>query len=398
MSAAADIWALDPTVQFLNHGSYGACPRPVLDAQRAWRDRVEANPGRFFGRDLEGLLDAARGEVASFVGAAPDDIAFVANATAGVAAVLRSLPFSGGDEILVTDHEYGATLNTARFVAERTGALLRVARIPFPIAHEDEAITAVLAAVTPRTRIAIVSHVTSPSAIVLPVERIVEALAARGIDTLVDGAHAPGMIELSIERIGAAYYVGSGHKWLCGPKGVGFLHVRRDRQATVHPLVASHGMTSPRTDRSRFRLTFDWTGTHDPTAALALPSALALLGGLLAGGWPALREANHRLALTGARTLRDTLGTAPGAPDNMLGSMAAVLLPSVDGVAPDVASVAEALVTETFEVPVYELPVLPEAGTASRRPASVVRISAQSYNSPAQYEALGEVLARALRS
>lgn len=154
----------------------------------------------------------------------------------------------------------------------------------------------------------------------------------------------------------------AGRRQLCGPRGVGFLHVRRDRQATGHPLVASHGMTSPRTDRSRFRLTFDWTGTHDPTAALALPSALALLGGLLAGGWPALREANHRLALTGARTLRDTLGTAPGAPDNMLGSMAAVLLPSVDGVAPDVASVAEALVTETFEVAVYELPRPPRGG------------------------------------
>jgi isopenicillin-N epimerase len=213
-SELAAHWALDPEVTFLNHGSFGACPREVLDAQRRWRDRLEAQPVQFLARDLNGLLAEARRGLGTFVGADPDDLAFVANATAAVNAILRSLRFEPGDELLGNDHEYNATLNVMRHVAERDGARVVVARIPFPVPSEDAVVEALLDAVTARTRLALVSHVTSTTAVVFPIERIVAELAARGIATLVDGAHVPGMLPLDIDRIGADWYVGNLHKWL----------------------------------------------------------------------------------------------------------------------------------------------------------------------------------------
>src|SRR5690242_5774441 len=201
-SELAAQWPLDPAITFLNHGSFGSCPRPVLEAQRRWRDRLEAQPVQFLARDLPGLLAAARASLGSFVGADPDDLAFVTNATGAVNAVVRSLRFEPGDELLSDDHEYNATINVLRHVADRDGARVVIARIPFPIGSEDDVVAPILAAVTERTRFALVSHVTSPTALVFPIERIVKELAARGVATLVDGAHAPGMVPIDLERIG----------------------------------------------------------------------------------------------------------------------------------------------------------------------------------------------------
>ena len=328
-SVLARHWRLDPAVTFLNHGSFGACPGPVLDVQREWQDRLEAEPVRFLARELDGHLAASRAALGEFIGANPDDLAFVTNATGAVNAVVRSLSFSPGDEILTTDHEYNAVLNVLGDVAKRDGASVVVVRLPFPGRSADDVVERVLAAVTARTRLAVISHVTSPTALVLPVEQLIPAIAERGIDTLVDGAHAPGMLPLDVDRLGAAYYAGNLHKWVCAPKGAAFLHVRRDRQPGVRPGTISHGANSPLGARSRFRLEFDWQGTLDPTAWLSVPAALTFIGGLVEGGWPGVMARTHGLALEAREALTNVLGgaRAGATPDAMLGSMIAMAMP-----------------------------------------------------------------------
>jgi len=372
-------WLIDPDVVFLNHGSFGACPRAVLDAQNRLRARMERQPLQFLARDLEGLLDEARATLADFVGADAGDLAFVPNVTSGVNAVLRSIPIRAGDEMLVTDQAYGACRNALDFAAGRTGATVRVVPVPFPLAGPDDVLEAVVGAVGPRTRLALLDHVSSPTGVVFPLARLVAELAARGVDTLVDGAHAPGMLPLDLRAIGAAYYAGNCHKWLCAPKGAAFLHVRRDRQAWVRPLTISHGATSPRTDRSRFHLEFDWTGSDDPTAYLCVAESIRFLGALLPGGWPALMAQNHALALEARDVLGQALGVAAPTPDDMIGALAALPLP--DG--PSVALQETLLARFGIEVPIIPWP-LP--------PGRLVRVSCQLYNTRAQYERLATAL------
>ncbi|HEU5321755.1 MAG TPA: aminotransferase class V-fold PLP-dependent enzyme [Methylomirabilota bacterium] len=387
----AALWPLDPGVAFLNHGSFGACPTEVLRHQAALRAELEANPVRFLSRELDDRLDAARAALAAFVGADPDDLGFVTNATSGVNAVVRSLVFAAGDELLATDHAYNACRNALEFAAARAGARVTVAAVPFPLASPDEVVEAVLARVTPRTRLALVDHVTSPTGLVLPIARLVAELTARGVEVLVDGAHAPGMVSLDLRALGATYYSGNCHKWLCAPKGAAFLWVRRDRRPDVHPLTISHGASATRPGRSRFRLEFDWTGTSDPTAWLAVPRAIAYLGALVPGGWPALMARNRALALEARRLLCAAAGTAPPCPEEMVGSLASVRLP--DGLTTQIGwrrpDPLQGRLLEAWgvEVPVASWPAAP------RR---LLRISAQLYNSRAQYVRLAEALAKEL--
>lgn len=238
----------------------------------------------------------------------------------------------------------------------------------------------------PRTRLALLDHVTSPTALIFPLERLIPELAARGIDTLVDGAHAPGMLPLDLGRLGAAYYTGNLHKWVCAPKGSAFLWVRRDRQAGVRPLVISHGANDPRTDRSRFRLEFDWTGTREVTAWLTVPRALDFLEGLVPGGFTALAERNHAVALQARDVLCRALQIAPPAPDPLLGSMASVPLPvrrSTDGPGDVWQLRNDLLARHHVDVPLFAWP---------RAPHRVLRVSLQAYNSIEQVERLAAAL------
>jgi len=383
-----DCWALDPEVVFLNHGSFGACPRAVLEEQDRIRLRMERQPVQFFVRDLEGLLDTARAELAAFLHAPSTDIAWVPNATSGVNAVLRSLSLAPGDELLTTDHEYNACRNALEYVAGRTGARVVVARIPFPLADADQAVDAILERAGGRTRLALIDHVTSQTGLVLPIARIVAALAGRGIDTLVDGAHAPGMLDLRLADIGAAYYTGNCHKWLCAPKGAGFLYVHPDRQSEIRPVAISHGANSPRQDRSRFLQEFDWVGTDDPSPMLCVPGAIRFMESLLPGGWPALRAHNRALTLDGRRELGEVLGIDLPSPDTMIGSLAALPLPDGAMEPPKSAMYADPLQDELLRRWRIEVPIIPWPDVPKR----LIRISAQIYNDPTQYRLLAEAL------
>ena len=376
MDSFRQLWQIEDGLTFLNHGSFGACPREVLQHQGELRARMEANPVKFLARDLEKLLDEARAALGAFLHADPDDLVFVPNATTGVNTVIRSLQLEPGDQLLTTDHAYNACRNALRWHEGRAEIL--AARVPWPIEGPHQVIDAVMNAVTPRTKLVLLDHITSPSALVFPVGEIVRRLNEKGIDALVDGAHAPGQIPLDLEKLGAAYYTGNCHKWLCTPKGSAFLHVRKDRHTAVKPLAIGHGLNAVRTDRSRFRLDMDFTGTDDPTAYLCIPKAIDVMQRIMP--WPELMERNHRLALQARELVCDALKTDKPAPDFMLGSLASVPLPDGDGPALQRKLYAE----HRIEVPVMPFP-------PGKR---LVRVSAQLHNSLDDYRRLAGALSQ----
>jgi isopenicillin-N epimerase len=389
------LWSLDRNIDFLNHGSFGACPKPVLSFQSQVRKRLERQPVRFFLEECEPLLDEARSTLARFLGAHAEDLVFVPNATAGVNTVLRSLRFRKGDELLVTDHAYNACRNALDFVACQSGARVIPVPIRFPLDGITDVLDPILRAVSSRTRLALLDHVTSPTALVWPIADLVRELERQGVDVLVDGAHAPGMLPLNLGRLGAAYYTGNCHKWICAPKGAGFLHVRRDRQQQLRPLSISHGANSPRRDRSRFQLEFGWTGTGDPSPYLSVPEAIRFMGGLLPGGWPELMRHNRQLALAARRTLAHALAINLPCPDAMIGSLAAIPLPdrrpSNRAVTRFGLDPLHPILWKKYRI---EVPVFPWPAPPKR----VVRISAQLYNHTLQYERLARALTTLLET
>ena len=385
-------WDFDPSITYLTHGTYGACPRPVVEFQRVLRAELESNPIRFLTRQLEGRLDQARRDVAAFLHAEPEGLVVVPNATTGVATVLESLHLRPGDELLTNDHEYNATVNALETVAARArGRVVRV-DVRLPIRHAEEVVEAHLAAVTPRTRVALISHVTSPSGLVFPIEDLVRELGRMGVDTLVDAAHAPGMLPIDLRALGAAWWTGNGHKWLCGPKGAGILYAREDKRAELRPLVTSHGRNDPRPDRPPLWKEFDWQGTGDPTAFLSLPEAIRVVGSLDPGGWPAHMASNHSMIVNARRMLNERLGLEPIAPESMLGAMASIALP----IQPDEAAtqaLTDALAAEDrFEVPVGPFPVRACRVPGAPPAHALLRVSAQRYNEPSDYERLADAL------
>jgi isopenicillin-N epimerase len=383
MRTLASLWCLDPAVDYLNHGSFGACPSAVLAVQADLRHELEREPVDFLVAKLPQRLNAAREALADFLGAAAEDLVFISNATAGVNAVLRSIALEPGDELLLTNHTYAACRKTADFMADRTGARIVTAQLPFPCRSDEEIIAAVLECTSPRTRLALLDHVTSPTALILPIARLVAELESRGIDTLVDGAHAPGMVPLHLSTLGAAYYTGNAHKWLCAPKGAAFLHACGDRQGQLHPNVISHGF------RSGFQAEFDWTGTFDPTPWLCVPEALRFMGSLLPGGWPEVMAANRDLVLKARGLLLERIGGESPCPDAMIGSMASLLLPP-----PSPESIAFGLDSKGLHDWFRERGV---EAWFHPHPLPLLRVSAQLYNDLDQYKKFGQLLETALR-
>jgi isopenicillin-N epimerase len=405
-SAMAVHWRLDPDVVFLNHGSFGACPTVVLEKQRELRDLMEREPIRFFVETAEEMLDQSRAVVARLVQADAEGIAFVPNATAGVNTVVRSLKFQPGDELLTNTHEYNACDNVLRWAAEMSGAKVVSASVPFPVRSAREVTDAILARVSSRTKLVMLSHITSPTGLVLPLQPIVDELNRCGIDSLIDGAHAPGMVPIDLQALGATYYTGNFHKWLCTPKGSGFLWVRDDKRAQIRPLIISHGANSTRADRPRFRVEHDYTGTFEITPYLCIPAAIEFLSSLFPGGLSGLMEHNRRQTLEARKVLCRILASAGGieqptaiAPESMIGSLASVPIPGAPGgvIRPSPRGYHDALQDAMIERHGLQAPIVPWPQAATCPPGKqgggrFVRLAMQAYNSIEQVEYLGVCL------
>lgn len=369
-------WLLDPGVTFLNHGCFGATPRVVLEAQTAWRYRLETHPVQMLDRGRRDLLVRPKQAVAGFIGAQPDDFGFVTNATGGVNAVLRSLGLEADDEIVMTDHVYNAVRQTVRYVTGRSGAKAIDVQVPLPIESPQRIIEIMAAALTERTRLLLIDHIGSATAVVFPVTQLVELCNDRGIDVLVDGAHAPGMVELDVTGLGAAYYTGNLHKWVCAPKGAAFLWVRPDRQSGIHPNTVSHFLDEGLAEE------FQWQGTRDITAWLCAPDAIEFMQQF---GWTDIRRHNHALAVWAQAMLSRRWGVPASTPadGSMLGSMATLPLP--DGARERFAD-PTSLQARLYDHDRIEVPIIEWNGRWW------VRVSCQVYNEPGQYERLGEAV------
>jgi isopenicillin-N epimerase len=373
-----DLFLLDPDLVFLNHGSFGACPREVWEAQQRWQLEMERNPVAFLGRRSAELLAQARAGLGRSLGARGEDLVFVPNATTGVNVVARSWPLQPGDEILTTDLEYGACDATWQRLCDAAGATYRQVEIPLPYERE-RVVERLMAAVTPRTRLIYLSHLTSTTALILPVAEVCAAARERGIATLVDGAHAPGQIDLDLDAIGADFYVGNCHKWLCAPKGSGFLHARPERQAMLDAPVTSWGYAEGTgghsgfdayLGRSLFERRLQWQGTRDLAAWLAVPAAIDFQA---RHDWPAVRTRCHALAREALTALTERFGLAPIARDGDWAQMVAIPVPPQD---------PQALRQRLFDDSGIEVPV------TSHRGQVFVRVSVQGYTTAAEIQRL----------
>jgi isopenicillin-N epimerase len=382
VAQAGRAFLLRPDITFLNHGSFGACPRPVFETYQRWQRTLEEEPVDFLARRLDGLLAEARASLGAFLGTSPDNLVFVPNATHGVNIVARSFPLQPGDEVLGTSHEYGAVERTWAFVCEAKGARYHSQPISLPVTSAADLIEELWRGVTPRTRALVISHITSPTALIFPVAEICRRAAAEGIITVIDGAHAPGQIDLNLDEIGADFYAGNLHKWTCAPKGSAFLYARPDRQPMLEPLVVSWGWRALEPGPSPFQDYFGWTGTADPAPYLSVPAAIAFQQ---EHDWPAVRAACHALAASASQRISEITGLPPISPEtpNWWGQMRAIPLPRGTVTAAEVAQ----RLWQDYQI---EIPML------DWQEHRFVRISIQAYNTPCDVERLVAALAEIL--
>jgi isopenicillin-N epimerase len=379
-------WLLDPACTYLNHGTVGATPKRVLARQQALRDEMERQPSRFMLRELSGeypmpwrrlsRLREAVEQIAPFVGSRPDDFVFVPNVTVGMNAVLGSIALAAGDEVLVTDLAYGAVTIAARTVCARSGATLRTVEIDYPVRDAGNVVKAIAGALTPRTKLVVVDHVTAQSALVMPVTEIAAACHAKHVPVLVDGAHAPGSRVLDLASLGVDWYAANLHKWAHAPRGCGFLWAAPERQALLHAPIISWGR-----DRG-FRHEFEHVATSDPTSFLAAPEGIALLQ---EWGFSACLEYMHALAWDASHILSERWGTVFEIPRDMVGAMVTVALPQAAGTSDaDATQLRLALlVDDQIELQLH-----------AWRGRLWARVSAQVYNDRADVERLGDAVAR----
>tara|TARA_R110002096_G_scaffold173781_2_gene348118 strand:- start:305933 stop:307138 length:1206 start_codon:yes stop_codon:yes gene_type:complete len=380
-----DQFLIDPDVVYLNHGSFGACPQAILDAQSGHRLNAERELVRFYVKDSWGKIDRARNALAGLVHCDPQDLVFVHNATTGVATVLDNLDLSEGDELLVTNCEYQACLNNFGRAAKRTGAKVARVTLPWPIESEEQVIDTVMSGVTDRTKIALLSLITSSTGIRLPIEQLIPMLKERGVETILDAAHGPGCTPMDINSWGAAYTTGNAHKWLCAPKGAAFLHVRADLQHGFTPLVISNDAldleaAGKKTGRSGFNHAFDYAGTDDVTMYLTVADCIDWFESNIEGGVNGNMQRNRDLCLQARDLICHELGCIPPVPDSMLGPLSTIDLPAGNQTA---RQIKDRLESEfNIQIPVWGTP----AGTVA------VRISVQAYNSIEQYQYLARAL------
>jgi isopenicillin-N epimerase len=367
---------LRPGIHYLNHGSFGACPKPVFRAYQRWQRELESEPVEFLGRRFSNLMSEARESLGTYVGADADDLVFVPNVTVGLNAVARSLRLAADDEVLATDHEYGALNRTWQFVCEHAGARYVQAALPEDIESREAVVNAVWDRVTSHTRVLFMSHITSPTALILPVAELVERARRAGITTVVDGAHAPGQIPLDLRSLGADFYAGNCHKWLCAPKGSAFLVARREAQEVITPLVISWGWRSDTPGPSRFVDEQEWQGTRDPAAYLSVPAAI---GFQARHSWPYVQEQCHALLQAARRRIERLSGLPAICPDSLewYRQMGAFPLPACDG-----AALQRALYDDYH----IEVPIVQWGGR------QFVRVSIQAYNTEADVSALVDAL------
>jgi len=368
----ASAWTLDPAVAYLNHGGFGATPACVLAEQQAWRDAMERNPVGFLVHQLPDLLDGVRAKVAAFLSADEEGLVFVDNATTGMQTVIARARLAPGDEILVTDHCYPAVLAQLRRASGVTGAVLRIAPVPLPAGDREAVAGAVLSRLGQRTRLVVVDHVASCSGLVFPVEEIVAECRRQAVPVVVDGAHGAGMLPVDLGKLGADFWVGNMHKWVCAPKSSAVLHAAPQWRETLRPLVASHGIADG------YLPSFGWTGTRDPSAMLAIPAALAFFS---QAGWAAVRQHNNALALQGADLVARRIGTCPPDPGELAAAMRLVPLPAALTEA-DARALEHSLLAERGVV----VPVTCHGGWRW------LRVSAQLYNTLSDYERLAAAL------
>jgi isopenicillin-N epimerase len=376
----SDQFLLDPTVVFFNHGSFGACPKPVFEAYQHWQRELERDPVNFIQRRLQDLLTSTREKVAAYVGTSADRLVFVPNATYAINVVARSIELRPGDEVLATNHEYGAVNNTWRFVCEKSGAHYVQAEIDLPVTDADSVVQSIWSKVTDRTRVICVSHITAPTAMILPVASLCRKAREAGIIIVIDGAHAPGQIDLYLDELGADYYAGNAHKWLCAPKGTAFLYSRQGPDSFLQPLVVSHGWNSYRS-RSRLQDNFGWTGTVDPSPYLSISAAIDFQQN---NRWGDVRAACHNLASQARQSIEALTGLESVCPDSpeWYSQMFTAFIPDrFDN------TLRDKLWEEyQIEVPVYRW-----------NDRSLIRVSVQAYNSPQDVERLLEALQMVFR-
>ena len=383
LAALADLYLLRRDIAFLNHGSYGACPRPVFEVYQGWQRELERQPVEFLGRRLRGLLGEARAELAGFVGTDAANLVFVPNATAGVNAVARSLALHTlrpGDEVLATDHEYGAVDRTWRYYCERSGARYTSQPIPLPVESAEAFVEQFWAGVTARTRVIAMSHLTSPTALIFPVAEVCRRARAAGIITVIDGAHAPGHVDLRLDDLEADFYAGNCHKWLSAPKGSGFLFARPERQELLEPFVVSWGYQSERPGSSLFIDHYEWVGTDEPAAYLSVPAAIAFQR---EHDWPRVRAACHRLAGEARERVAAVTGLPQIAPDSTewWQQLCSIPLPAVE---------PQRLKERLWDEFGVEVPIVSWGGR------HFVRVSIQAYNRREDVDRLVEALAQLL--
>ena len=380
-------WNLRESTVFLNHGSFGACPKEILAYQRQLRDQLEADPIYFLDVKAKELWAESIEFFSEFINADKNGLVFVPNATSGVNTVLRSLDLRHNDEILVLDHAYQACWNAVDYATKKSSAKTTVVTLPFPITSPEEIIKSILNSVTKNTKLALIDTVTSPTGIRLPFEIIVKELQSRGVDVLLDAAHGPGIVPLDLNKLQAAYVTGNAHKWLCTPKGSAFLYIREDRRTLIRPLSISHGASVDGNINEKIRLEFDWTGTQDPTPWLCIPKSIEFVGSLSDKGWEGIMNHNTNLAISARNTILEVLQTPKLCPDSMIVGLSAVLLPN------DNVPLTSALEADPFHTLLYEkyniqVPVFawPHHNRRYLRTASFL------YNSLEEYQYLAEVL------